>query len=172
VRWTYWLVGLALGVVLLSPALARADDRPTAKWRALIERAADEFDVDADLIEAIVLVESNGDQNARSSAGAIGLGQLLPQTARAHGVDPYDAADNLRGTAAHLAYWLARCGYVNGIAAYNGGTRACAGKYLPETAAYVPRVIAMRGQISAEPRRVYLPGLPKAGEGGNHGQSR
>jgi hypothetical protein len=101
-----------------------------------------------------------------SRAGAIGLGQLLPETARAHGVDPWNPADNLRGTAAHLGYWLSRCGYTNGIAAYNGGTRACYGNWPPDTVVYVPKVISIRGLISSGPRSSDLPGLPRTGAGG------
>lgn len=161
--------------LLVMPGTVEADERPTQRWRGLIERAADEHGIDADLLEAIVLVESNGNPNAVSPAGAIGLGQLLPQTARSHGVDPWNPADNLRGAAAHLSYWLQRCGYVNGIAAYNGGTLACAGRWRAETAAYVPRILHARDVISSErhagvqntPASV-LPTLPRAGAGGAH----
>jgi len=58
-----------------------------------------QYGVDARLITAMVLVESGFNPSARSSAGAMGLGQLMPGTARGLGVrDAYDTNDNLYGT--------------------------------------------------------------------------
>jgi soluble lytic murein transglycosylase-like protein len=58
-----------------------------------------EFGVDARLITAMVLVESGFNPSARSHAGAMGLGQLMPGTARGMGVrDAYNATENLWGT--------------------------------------------------------------------------
>jgi soluble lytic murein transglycosylase-like protein len=58
-----------------------------------------EFGVDARLITAMVLVESGFNPTARSHAGAMGLGQLMPGTARGLGVrDAYDTTENLWGT--------------------------------------------------------------------------
>jgi soluble lytic murein transglycosylase-like protein len=58
-----------------------------------------EFGVDARLITAMVLVESGFNPTARSHAGAMGLGQLMPGTARGLGVrDAYNTTENLWGT--------------------------------------------------------------------------
>jgi hypothetical protein len=76
------------------------------------------------LLAALVHVESDGDPCATSHAGAAGLSQLMPVTARYLGVtDRYDPAQNLRGGAAYLASSLgASKGNITlAAAAYNGG---------------------------------------------------
>jgi soluble lytic murein transglycosylase-like protein len=54
----------------------------------------------------MIAAESGGNAMARSSAGAIGLMQLMPSTAAALGVDPWKPAENLRGGIAYLAELL------------------------------------------------------------------
>lgn len=64
--------------------------------------------VDERLVACLVAVESSFDPQARSRTGALGLGQLLPDTARELGVrDPHDIDQNLRATATYLARMLA-----------------------------------------------------------------
>jgi hypothetical protein len=68
-----------------SPGGAQATAARTALWRALVDRAAQTSGVEADLIEALVFLESGGRPDALTpagTAGAAGLGQILPQTAR------------------------------------------------------------------------------------------
>lgn len=95
-----------------------------------------QYGVDARLITAMVLVESGFNPSARSSAGAMGLGQLMPGTARGLGVrDAYDTNDNLYGTVrlirGHLdRYSSSEIGggrydeLVLALAAYNAGSGA------------------------------------------------
>jgi len=67
---------------------------------------APEFDLDPELVLAVIAVESNFNPSARSPKGALGLMQLIPETARRFGVkDPLDPLQNLRGGMAYLA-WL------------------------------------------------------------------
>lgn len=77
------------------------------------------------LFRALIAIESDFQQSARSHAGAIGLGQLMPDTARTLGVDPYDALENLNGSARYLLAQLEAFGSVElALAAYNAGPEA------------------------------------------------
>ncbi len=85
------------------------------------------FNVDPRLVVALVVVESGFQPAARSRAGAIGLGQLMPDTARAMGVDATDPVQNLYGTIRYLRGNLDRFGWDRAhlaLAAYNAGKGA------------------------------------------------
>lgn len=76
---------------------------PQGKLRELVIRAAHEVGVDPDLVMAVLLCESGGDPRAVSPAGAAGLMQLMPQTARELGVtDVFDPVQNLKAGASYL----------------------------------------------------------------------
>jgi len=78
--------------------------------------------VDPDLFLRLVQQESSFNQDARSSAGAIGFTQLMPGTAADLGVDPYDDEENLRGGARYLRQQLDTFGDPKlALAAYNAG---------------------------------------------------
>lgn len=113
----------------------------------LIRDAAEKYGVDPRLVAAIAEVESNGNQYAISSAGAIGVMQLMPGTASALGVNPYVEAENIEGGAKYISQMLTT---FNGdvrraVAAYNAGPGAVQryGGIPPysETQNYVRRVI-------------------------------
>jgi hypothetical protein len=77
--------GLSHVLYAKSPGGAIASAQRTARWRPLVERAAASRDVDADTLEAIVLLESAGREDARASndlEGAAGLTQILAETGR------------------------------------------------------------------------------------------
>lgn len=77
------------------------------------------------LFRANIAVESAFNPDARSSVGAIGLGQLMPGTADLLGVDPYDPEDNLHGSARYLLAQLEDFGAADlALAAYNAGPEA------------------------------------------------
>ena len=77
------------------------------------------------LFRANIAVESAFNPDARSSVGAIGLGQLMPPTADLLGVDPHDPEDNLRGSARYLLAQLEDFGAADlALAAYNAGPEA------------------------------------------------
>jgi len=121
-----------------------------ADMRPLIEKAAKENGVDVALLDALVQAESNYAPNARSRAGALGLTQLMPDTAAALGVsNPFDPVQNLNGGAKYLSQLLSR---FNGdaslaLAAYNAGPNTVEryGKIppYPETQNYVNKVLTL-----------------------------
>ncbi len=88
--------------------------------------------LDPRLVVAIIATESSFDRTARSSAGAMGLGQLMPATAAdAQVTDADDIDQNVRGTVLtlkgnleHYAGMDMQTRYVDAIAAYNAGTGA------------------------------------------------
>ncbi len=84
-------------------------DGPSADHLAdLIITDSQAANLDDRLVAAVVAVESSFDATARSSTGAQGLGQLMPDTAHQVGVtDPYDPDQNLEGTVRYLAWLLA-----------------------------------------------------------------
>jgi peptidoglycan DL-endopeptidase CwlO len=134
-----------------SAAMAKAP----AAYRGLFAAAGAKYGVPADLLAAVARAESGFDPTARSSAGAIGLMQIMPGTARGLGVDPRDPAQAVDGAARLLARGLKKYdGSVPlALAAYNAGPGAVA-KYggIPpykETQAYVRRVLAYQNGAAA-----------------------
>lgn len=118
-------------------------------WSQEIGTAAHASRLSEALLAALVMVESNGKPKAVSHAGAQGLGQLMPGTARHLGVrDAFHPTQNLRGAAAYLSDLLDMFGgdLVLALAAYNAGEGAVMRhKGVPpyrETRAYVPKVLS------------------------------
>lgn len=104
------------------------------------------------LYRANIEIESAYRQDAVSSAGAIGLGQLMPATARDLGVDPRDPLQNLDGSARYLAMMLETFGDPRlALAAYNAGPDAVRqyGGVPPyrETQNHVARVMAVVARL-------------------------
>lgn len=118
--------------------------------KPLIERAATEHGIESELLDALVQTESNYDPAAVSNKRAVGLTQLMPDTARGLGVtNVFDPAQNLRGGAKYLAQMLKQFDgdQVKAIAAYNAGPGAVSryGGVPPyrETQNYVDKVLTL-----------------------------
>ncbi|HVT14421.1 MAG TPA: lytic transglycosylase domain-containing protein [Fimbriimonadaceae bacterium] len=134
-----------------------ADQAPPA-IKALIDKAANEYGVDPNLLDALVSTESSYDPNCRSRAGAMGLTQLMPDNVRELGVQrPFDPEQNLMGGAKQLAQLLAKYpGRLDlALAAYNAGPGAVE-KYggIPpytETQNYVKKVMALYNAKRSQP---------------------
>jgi soluble lytic murein transglycosylase-like protein len=127
---------------------------------------AHRWKVDANILVALVSVESAWHTHARSYAGAIGLGQLMPGTAALLGVNPRDPVQNLQGAARYLGGLLQKYRsnphrYALAFAAYNAGPKAVAefGGIPPyaETQNYVVKVMDAWQRISSV---VHIPKAP------------
>jgi soluble lytic murein transglycosylase-like protein len=124
--------------------LARA-----TQYDSIIEKAAMSAAVEANLLRAVIVVESGFNSRAVSKRGAVGLMQLMPATASRFGVsNRYDPTENIHGGAMYLKFLMNRFGQNVrlALAAYNAGEDAVdrnGGQIPPfsETMAYVPRVL-------------------------------
>ena len=120
-----------------------------AQVATLVAQVAREFDLDAALMHAIITVESGYNPQAKSPAGAIGLMQLMPETAARYGVkNIWDPLENLQGGARYLRFLLGlfKNNLDLALAGYNAGENAVirSGHKIPpyaETQAYVPSVL-------------------------------
>lgn len=116
----------------------------------LIQEAATEHSIDPNLLAAIIKAESNFNPGAISNKGAMGLMQLMPQTARAFGAhDPFDPEENISAGVRYLKYLMESYpGQLHlSLAAYNAGPGAVDRyKGVPpyrETRDYVRRIASL-----------------------------
>ena len=149
----------------------RPISKRAAQYQSLIEEQAALNDVSVDLVRAVIQAESAFNPRAVSPKGALGLMQLMPQTAAELGVtDAFDPAENVRGGVRYLKQLLVRYeGRVElALAAYNAGPGAVkkyGGRVPPyrETQNYVARIqgttdspgTAATSGPPLAPRRIY-----------------
>ncbi len=130
----------------------------------LISEHSKNHGVRADLVRAVMQVESGFNPAARSPKGAMGLMQLMPSTAKQYGVrNAFNPAENVRAGVAYLRELLDR--YQNdetlALAAYNAGPGAVQkyGQSVPpyrETRSYVARINGMAGKVvTTRERKIY-----------------
>jgi hypothetical protein len=159
----------------------KADDGATSSvtsrdYSGYVQQAAAKYEIEPDLIHAVIKTESNGNQRAVSKKGAMGLMQLMPSTAYdMNVVNPFNPEENIEGGTKYLKQLLEK---FNGdltlaLAAYNAGPKTVE-KYgnvppISETRQYVKKIISLfKGKGSsgysnqvkqdlpvAEPVRIY-----------------
>lgn len=129
--------------------LAKQRNRRT-RFDAMIDRYANEYNVDPVLVRAVIQVESDFNPNCVSNKGARGLMQLIPETARRYGVKSiFDPEENIRGGVRYLADLMSMFNndLHRALAAYNAGEGAVNrfGGIPPyeETTTYVKRALTV-----------------------------
>ena len=133
-----------------------SSDAGPQRWRGRVAELSARYDISPALLEALVWQESRWNAAAVSPAGARGLAQLMPGTARALGVNPDDPHANLEGGARYLRMQLDTFGgdLEKALAAYNAGPgrvqRAGGIPPIAETRAYVASIMA---RLAAPMRR-------------------
>jgi hypothetical protein len=119
---------------------------PAETVDGIIEKSSKEHGIDADLIRAVIRAESDFNPKATSPRGAMGLMQLMPETARDLGIeDPYDPSQNVTAGTRYLKMLIDRYkGNVNvALAAYNwgmGNVERNPGRLPEETRNYIARI--------------------------------
>lgn len=133
------------------PTIHRFSSANKQRFSDLIEQAAYRHQVDPKLVHAVIQTESAYNSTAISSAGAVGLMQLMPDTARRFGVyDRNDPDQNVDGGTRYLKHLIGlfEPNLDLAVAAYNAGENAVM-KYnnsippYPETQNYVKQVLAL-----------------------------
>lgn len=138
------------------PAVTARPSFPQAMAGPL-RAAADRYGLAPELLDAVARQESGYRPGAVSPAGAVGLMQLMPATARALGVDPTDPVQSLNGAAAYLRSLLDRFdGRIDlALAAYNAGPAAveryAGAPPYRETRAYVSANLDWLAELSLAP---------------------
>lgn len=126
-----------------------------ARFRAPLLRAAARWNVSAALLAAQLMAESNFNPFATSPAGAEGIAQFIPSTAASYGLgDPFDPEEAIEAQAHLMSDLVRQLGSPQlALAAYNAGpapVEAChCVPEIPETAAYVSRILALLGGAGA-----------------------
>jgi soluble lytic murein transglycosylase-like protein len=138
--------------VLLGLLSANVHAQPVETWGREIATASQRFAIPSAWIRAVIEVESGGKPDAVSSAGAMGLMQLMPATwgelreRYGFGNDPFNPRDNILASTAYLREMYDRFGYPSLFAAYHAGpgryeAHMRFGKPLPvETERYVQKL--------------------------------
>ncbi len=122
----------------------------TRDYSAYVEQAASKYEIEPELIKAVIKAESNGNHRAVSSKGAMGLMQLMPSTAYDMNViNPFNPEENIEGGTRYLRFLLEK---FNGdltlaLAAYNAGPKTVE-KYMTvppisETKQYVKKILSI-----------------------------
>ncbi len=150
-------------------APVRESPMPPASVDEIIQEAAQREGLDPALVRAVIQVESGFNPGALSPKGAIGLMQLLPETASLYGAhDPWDTVQNIFAGTAYLRDLIQHFNgdLVKALAAYNAGPKAVEDYNgippFPETQQYVMEILSLYSTRNVEPGNTPTPeALPR-----------
>jgi hypothetical protein len=152
-------------------------------YRAEARKAARRYGLDPNIFTRQIQQESGFRADARSGAGALGIAQIMPGTAKAWGVDPLNPVAALNAAAKNMASYVKKYGgYENALRAYNAGPGAIqASRGYSETNHYVQTILGGRdpgglgqptGGGSSAPSSssmAPIPGVPQLEDAGQAG---
>ena len=124
IRYLSGINSSAYSIGAINKVSTISDDETMQRIYSAVNKYSEEFDVDPNLVLAVIKAESNFNPNVVSSAGAMGLMQLMPVNCEEDGVsDPFNVEDNIRGGVKQLRGHIDR---YNGdiemaLMAYNAG---------------------------------------------------
>ena len=115
-------------------------------WESYIKQYSSQYNVDPDLVSAIVYAESKGDPFLISKDGALGLMQIMPETAGFLGFDNVlDPEENIRAGVMYIAWLLSRYGETHALWAWNAGPARVDIKVMPgETRKFIVEVLTVK----------------------------
>ncbi len=113
-----------------------------ADYRAAARRAATKYGIDPAIFQRQIAAESGFNPRAGSSAGARGIAQIMPGTAKAWGVNPEDPIASLDAAAKNMAGYIKKYGgWRDALVAYNAGPGRVGGALPGETRAYISKIL-------------------------------
>jgi hypothetical protein len=146
----------------LPPNLAPLETQIQHTYGESASGVAGQLGVNPNLFLALIQQESGGNNSAVSGSGALGLTQLMPNTAAGLGIDPSDPFDNLYGGAKYLKQQLEKFGNpYDALRAYNAGPAAAAANPLAGSD-YAHQVLDRAGMLDAIPSSANVNGIDPA----------
>ena len=139
------------------------------KYKDTIQKAADTYGIEPEIIMAMIQQESGGNKNIVSKKGAQGLMQLMPKTAEALGVtDAFDPTQNINGGVKYFVQQLKKYGSIEkALWAYNAGPgNVDKGRKPQETRNYITNIMSMyrklKGENSNKNQKISTPSKERA----------
>lgn len=134
---------------------------PLSDYDPIFKAAADEWNLDPNLLKAVAAQESGGNPKAVSKKNAQGLMQIIPDTQKYLGItDPNDPVQSIYGAAKYLAEGLDKEKTPEGALLFYHGGPAWRDAYGPESKGYVPAVTAHYQKFSAASKPAAAPDAP------------
>jgi hypothetical protein len=135
-----------------------------ADYRAIARRKARKYGLPPSVFERQIQQESGFNPRARSPAGATGIAQIMPATARGWGVNPNDPVASLDAAAKNMASYVRKYGsYENALRAYNAGPAAIQkSKGYAETNKYVQNILRGKSPKTRKEAVAALDGISRS----------